>query len=102
MAKRKKESTRRRRATDPEAVEEDLRAKLRAAERATSPANFSTSRDALAALTIVRAIERALELADVEDGSVGLKRALRAASKPLGSYVVRHMESERRERRKKA
>jgi hypothetical protein len=52
------------------------------------PHRFSSSREAMAALIAIRAIERARELAAEEEGSLALRRALARAQKPLEEYVA--------------
>lgn len=59
-------------------------------------------RDAMVAMIVVRALERAKELASVEDSGLALRRALKAAEKPLAAYVGRHLARKSREVRKKA
>jgi hypothetical protein len=60
----------------------------RLAKQLGLPHKFSSSREAMAALIAIRAIERARELAAEEKGSVALRRALARAQEPLEEYVA--------------
>ena len=70
--------------------------------RAKGGDEVSDERDAMVAIIVVRAIDRAKELAAVEGAGLGLRRALNAAEKPMASYVKRHLARKRRARRRKA
>ena len=59
----------------------------------------------MVAMIVVRALDRARELAQTEGSGLALRRALNAAGKPLAAFVDRHLERSRRARntlRKKA
>jgi hypothetical protein len=78
------------------------RAGLRAVEESSRELGLEDSRDAHTALAVVRAIERALQLIEVEGGSPELRRALRKAGDPLADFVAREQRRKTRTRRRKA
>ena len=82
--------------------EDELTVRIQAAARARGGPAASEERDMMVAMVVVRAIDRARELAAVEGAGLGLRRALTAAAKPMTAYVDRHLAQQRRVRRKKA
>ena len=78
------------------AAQHDLERKLQRVEEGTLRRGFTRSRDALAALIVVRAIERATELVAEQRSSAGLRRALAAAEKPLAEFIASQIVPERK------
>lgn len=94
--RRKRSTSVRREAEDP------LTARIRAAAREPGDEEALAERDATVAMVVVRALERAKELAAVEGSGLALRRALGAAEKPLAAYLERHLSKRRASRRHKA
>lgn len=86
-------------AAPPPARDDALTARIRAAE---GQGVDEETRDALVAMVVVRAIDRARSLISVEGGGLALRRALGAAEKPMAALVERHLTRQRKARRKKA
>ena len=81
---------------------QELVRRVRSVERSEGSEAAQQERDAIVAMIVVRAIDRAKELVAVEGGGLSLRRALSAAEKPMAGFVERHLAQKRRERRKKA
>ena len=89
-----------RRRRDPAA---ELDAKLDRVEAGTLRRGFAASRDAMAAVIVVRAIERASELAAEKGGSRALRKALDGARAPMAAFLESQLRTTNKRRsRKKA
>lgn len=77
-----------------------LERRLRAVERGTLKRGFAGSREAMAAMVVVRAIERAAELAGEQGAGTALQRALRDARSPIEAFLEGHLRVARARRRK--
>ncbi len=89
-----------RRRRDPAA---ELDAKLARVEAGTLRRGFAASRDAMAAVIVVRAIERASELVAEEGGSRALQKALDGARAPMAAFLQSQLRTTNKRRsRKKA
>jgi len=95
---------RRSRSRSPEARDprRELETALDAVRDGTLRRGFAGSRDAMAAMAVVRAIERARGLVSEVGGSPALRKALREAEAPLASYLEAKLRPTKPARRKKA
>jgi len=90
---------RRRRERGPE---DEFAARLRSVVQSKSEDEAIEERDAMVAMIVVRAIDRAKELTAVEGSGLAVRRALSAAEKPMAAFVERHLAKKRAARRRKA